>query len=203
MRFRTKVFTLFLIVAVLSAALIAAGERKKVTALFGDVRGVTTFPEQLSPEETLTMLNDYFGNTIEAVAKNAGHLNKFMGHGLMALLGALRDDEFQEKDAVQAALDMRDALKDLQDNWADSESRARDALARTGISIDTWLAIVGNIGSQQPMEFTAIGDSINLASRIEKPTRDRRVDILVSHYAYVAARGRFPFEQVAEISIKG
>jgi adenylate cyclase len=82
-------------------------QRKKVTALFADVRGFTSFSEQLSPEETVAMLNDYFEKMIEAVFKNAGHLNKFMGDGLMALFGALRDDEFQEEHAVQAALDMR------------------------------------------------------------------------------------------------
>ncbi|HEY5953091.1 MAG TPA: adenylate/guanylate cyclase domain-containing protein [Terrimicrobiaceae bacterium] len=180
-------------------------QRKKVTALFADVRGFTTFSEQLSPEESVAMLNDYFGKMIEAVFKNAGHLNKFMGDGLMALFGALRDDEFQEEHAVQAALDMRTGLKDLQERWANSESRASEAMAslRIGIGINTGLAIVGNIGSKQRMEFTAIGDSINLASRLEQATRDLGVDILVSEYSYVAARSRFPFEPAGEIPIKG
>ncbi len=180
-------------------------QRKKVTALFADVRGFTNFSEQLSPEETVAMLNDYFEKMIDAVFKNFGHLNKFMGDGLMALFGALRDDEFQEEHAVQAALDMRTALKDLQEKWATSESRARDALAslRIGIGINTGLAIVGNIGSKQRMEFTAIGDSINLASRLEQATRDRQVDILVSEFTYVATRSRFPFEPAGEISLKG
>ena len=180
-------------------------QRKKVTALFADVRGFTNFSEQLSPEETVAMLNDYFEKMIDAVFKNHGHLNKFMGDGLMALFGALRDDEFQEEHAVQAALDMRTALKDLQEKWATSESRARDALAslRIGIGINTGLAIVGNIGSKQRMEFTAIGDSINLASRLEQATRDRQVDILVSEFTYVATRSRFPFEAIGEISLKG
>ncbi|HEY5741594.1 MAG TPA: adenylate/guanylate cyclase domain-containing protein [Terrimicrobiaceae bacterium] len=179
--------------------------RRKVTALFADVRGFTNFSEQLSPEETVTMLNDYFEKMIEAVFKNTGHLNKFMGDGLMALFGALRDDEFQEEHAVQAALDMRKALKNLQEKWAHTESRARDALTslRIGIGVNTGLAIVGNIGSKQRMEFTAIGDSINLASRLEQATRERQVDILVSEYSYVAARSRFPFVPTGEISIKG
>jgi adenylate cyclase len=180
-------------------------QRKKVTALFADVRGFTHFSEQLSPEETVAMLNDYFEKMIDSVFKNFGHLNKFMGDGLMALFGALRDDEFQEEHAVQAALDMRTALTELQEKWATSESRARDALAslRIGIGINTGLAIVGNIGSKQRMEFTAIGDSINLASRLEQATRDRQVDILVSEFTYVATRSRFPFEPVGEISLKG
>jgi adenylate cyclase len=72
-----------------------------------------------------------------------------------------------------------------------------------GIGINTGLAIVGNIGSKQRMEFTAIGDSINLAARLEQATRDREVDILVSEYTYVAARSRFPFEPSGEIAIKG
>jgi adenylate cyclase len=180
-------------------------QRKKVTALFADVRGFTNFSEQLSPEETVAMLNDYFEKMIEAVFKNFGHLNKFMGDGLMALFGALRDDDFQEEHAVQAALDMRRALRELQDKWANSESRARDAMTslRIGIGVNTGLAIVGNIGSKQRMEFTAIGDSINLAARLEQATPGRGVDILVSEYTFVATRSRFPFEPVGEISLKG
>ena len=91
-------------------------QRKKVTALFADVRGFTNFSEQLSPEETVAMLNDYFEKMIEAVFKNFGHLNKFMGDGLMALFGALRDDEFQEEHAVQAALDMRPPSRNCRKN---------------------------------------------------------------------------------------
>ena len=180
-------------------------QRKKVTALFADVRGFTHFSEQLDPEETVAMLNDYFEKMIEAVFKNFGHLNKFMGDGLMALFGALREDEFQEAHAVQASLDMRSALRQLQEKWATSESRAREAMAslRIGIGINTGLAIVGNIGSKQRMEFTAIGDSINLAARLEQATPGRGVDILVSEYTYVATRSRFPFEPAGEISLKG
>ncbi len=151
------------------------------------------------------MLNDYFEKMIDAVFKNFGHLNKFMGDGLMALCGALRDDEFQEEHAVQAALDMRDALRKLQEKWSRSESRAREALAslRIEIGINTGLAIVGNIGSKQRMEFTAIGDVINLAARLERATPERAVDILASEYSYVATRSRFPFERAGEISLKG
>jgi adenylate cyclase len=72
-----------------------------------------------------------------------------------------------------------------------------------GIGINTDLAIVGNIGSKQRMEFTVIGDSINLAARLEQATRDREVDILVSEFTYVATRSRFPFEPAGEISLEG
>jgi len=156
--------------------------------------------QQLSPEETVTMLNEFFEQMIEAVFKNFGHLNRFMGAGLMAPFGALRDDEFQEEHAVQAALDMRTALNDLQERWVSSESEARDAM--TSLRINTGRAIVGNIGSKQRMEFTSIGESIKLASRHEGATRDRAVDILVSGYSDVAAPSRFPFEPIGEISIR-
>jgi adenylate cyclase len=157
----------------------------------------------MSPEQTVGMLNDYFEKMIEAVFKNNGHLNKFMGDGLMALFGALRDDDFQEEHAIQAALDMRAALADLQKSWAASETRQDLAALRIGIGINTGLAIVGNIGSKQRMEYTAIGDSVNLASRLEVATREQGVDILVSEYTYVAAQSRFPFAPTGEIPIKG
>ncbi len=150
------------------------------------------------------MLNDYFEQMIQAVLKNFGHMSKLMGDGLLTLFGALRDDENQEEYAVQSGLDIRKALKELQERWAGSKSRARDAMAslRIGVGINTGLAMVGNIGSKQHMEFTAIGDAINLGSRLEQATRDRDVDILVSGYSYVGARNRFPFEPAGEISIK-
>jgi len=181
-------------------------QRKKVTILFADVRGFTNMSEQSSPEETVAFLNQYFEKMIDAIFKNQGHLNKFMGDGLMALFGALRDDEFQEEHAVQAALDMRMVLAKLKSEWAVSEDAAQRNISslEIGIGINTGLAIVGNIGSKQRMEFTAIGDAVNLASRLEQATRDRAgVDILVSEYTFVAARSRFPFEPVGELALKG
>jgi adenylate cyclase len=181
-------------------------QRKKVTVLFADVRGFTNFSEQSSPEEIATFLNQYFEKMIEAIFKNSGHLNKFMGDGLMALFGALRDDDFQEEHAMQAAIDMRTALATLKSGWAESEQAAERtiSLLEIGIGINTGLAIVGNIGSKKRMEYTAIGDAVNLAARLEQSTRDYPgVDILVSEYTYVAVRSRFPFKPVAEIAVKG
>ena len=247
MRFQTRVFTLFLVMAILTSLIIAGfmyGPTKQIfmdlmrTNVLSIAATAAAMPDADSHNQIRTRadqdtptyqklesqlrrardanrrrdlyikyiyLNDYFEKMIEAVFKNVGHLNKFMGDGLMALFGALRDDDFQEEHAVQAALDMRTALKELQEKWAASESRARDALAslRIGIGINTGLAIVGNIGSKQRMEFTAIGDSINLAARLEQATRDGGVDILGSEYTYVATRSHFRFEPAGEISLKG
>ena len=181
-------------------------KRKKVTILFADVRGFTNMSEQSSPEQTVAFLNQYFEKMIEAIFLNQGHLNKFMGDGLMALFGALRDDDFQEEHAVQAAIDMRTVLAGLKAEWAASEDIAKRNISslEIGIGINTGLAIVGNIGSKQRMEFTAIGDAVNLAARLEQATRDRDgINILVSEYTFVAARSRFPFAPVGDIPIKG
>jgi adenylate cyclase len=183
-----------------------SSQRKKVTILFADVRGFTNFSEQSSPEQIASFLNKYFEEMIEAIFKNHGHLNKFMGDGLMALFGALRDDEFQEEHAVQAAIDMRTALAALKSGWAASEDAAERtiSLLEIGIGINTGLAVVGNIGSKKRMEYTAIGDAVNLAARLEQSTRDYPdVDILLSEYTYVATRSRFLFKPVAEINVKG
>ncbi len=136
----------------------------------------------------------------EAVFKNFGPLNRFMGDELMGSFGALRGGESQEEHAVRAALEMRTALNDLQARWVKSENEARDAM--TSLRINTGRAIVGKIGSKERMELISIGQSINLASRHQGATRDR-ADILVSGHSDVAARSRFPFEPIGQISIEG
>lgn len=179
------------------------GERKKITILFADVRGFTSLSERFSPEEIVDLLNTYFERMIEAIFRHQGYLNKFMGDGLMAVFGATREDPYQEEHAIRAALDMREALARLRDEWAARHPEHKVELA-IGIGINTGVAVVGNIGSRQKMEFTAIGDSVNLASRLESATKDfPDTDILVSEYTFVAVRSTFPFQSCGEVRVKG
>lgn len=174
-------------------------ERRKVTVLFADIRGFTTFSESMEPEELVLMLNEYFDRMIDAVFRNKGYLNKFIGDGLMAMFGAPVDDLRQEEHAVQAALDMCAEVERLQETF---RSHGAEEL-RVAIGINTGMAVVGNIGSERKMEYTAIGDAVNTASRLEATAKSLDLPIAVSEYTYVSVRNRFHFRKVGELELKG
>jgi adenylate cyclase len=175
------------------------GERRKITVLFADVRGFTSLSEKLPPENVFALLNDYFDKMIEEISKNHGMLNKFMGDGLMAVFGAIEEDLYQEENAIKAALGMRHVLEGMRERF----QIERQVDLKIGIGINTGVALVGNIGSNQRMEFTAIGDTVNLGSRLESATKEFNTDIIVSEYTYVAARTQFQFRSLGPLTIRG
>jgi len=175
------------------------GERRKITVLFSDIRNFTLLSEQLSPEKVVALLNDYFEAMVEIIFKYQGTLDKFIGDGMMVIFGAPEDDPYQEEHAIRAALDMSRELKRLCDKW----KFGREVSISIGIGINTGVAIVGNIGSHRHMEYTAIGDTVNLASRIESMTKGAGHSILVSDYTYVSVRSQFVFERIDNLTVKG
>jgi adenylate cyclase len=174
-------------------------ERRKVTVLFADVRGFTSLSESMSPEEIVGLLNEYFDKMIEAIFRHKGTLNKFLGDGFMAMFGAPADDPFQEEHAVRAALEMQDSVRGLREKF--ERYRVKDF--RIGIGINTGVAVVGNIGCNERMEYTAIGDTVNTASRLETKTKELNVGILVSEYTHVAVRTLFRFGKGEMLQVKG
>ena len=174
-------------------------ERRKVTVLFADVRGFTTLSENLSPEEIVSLLNEYFDRMIDAIFRYKGTLNKFLGDGFMAMFGAPADDPYQEEHAVRAALEMQRSVAALREKFR----RYHVADFRIGIGINTGVAVVGNIGCNQRMEYTAIGDTVNTASRLEARTKDLKVDTLISEYTHVAVRNLFRFSKGDLLQVKG
>ena len=174
-------------------------ERRKITVLFADVRGFTSLSESLSPEEIVGLLNEYFDKMIDAIFRNKGTLNKFLGDGFMAMFGAPADDPYQEEHAVRAALEMQESVRGLRESFR----RYRVPEFRIGIGINTGIAVVGNIGCDQRMEYTAIGDTVNTASRLESKTKELGVDILVSEYTHVAVRHLFRFAKGDFLQVKG
>ena len=175
------------------------GERRKITVLFCDVRNFTTLAETLAPEEVVGLLNEAFETMIDAVFKYQGMLDKFLGDGFMAIFGAPLDDSIQEEHAIRAALAMQAALLTLAGKW----QTERGIVFKMGIGINTGVAIVGNIGSRQRMEYTAIGDTVNLAARLEAATKELGTRILVSEYTYRAAAEKFLFQSLGVIHVKG
>jgi adenylate cyclase len=175
------------------------GERRKITVLFSDIRNFTALSEQLSPEDVVSLLNEYFEAMVDIIFRYNGMLDKFMGDGMMVIFGAPEDDPYQEEHAITAGLEMLRKLKLLCDKW----KHGRDLAISIGIGIHTGIAVVGNIGSQKHMEYTAIGDTVNLAYHIESLTKETGYSLLVSDYTFVSVRNQFAFKRIENLAIKG
>jgi adenylate cyclase len=175
-----------------------SGDRRRISVLFCDIRGFSTISERLQPEQVVRLLNDYFETMVDVVFKNRGTLDKFMGDGLMVIFGAPQDDPYQEEHALRAAVEMQHALQALRKKW-----RPEGIDIRVGIGIHSGPAVVGNIGSSRRMAYTAIGDTVNLASRLESATKELGVEILVSEYTYHAVRGSFQFREMGAVQVRG
>lgn len=175
------------------------GERRRITVLFADIRGFTGLSDRLDPEEVVLLLNEFFEKMVDAVFANRGTLDKFIGDGLMATFGTLTDDADQERHAVETAEMMCRALRSLDEKWK-HEGRAT---FRIGIGIHTGVAIVGNMGSEQRMDRTAVGKTVNIASRIEACNKDFGTTCLVSEATYEAVRDQFEFREAGTVTPRG
>jgi adenylate cyclase len=175
------------------------GERRKITILFSDIRNFSALSEQLSPEDVVSFLNEYFEAMVDIIFRYHGTLDKFMGDGMMVIFGAPEDDPFQEEHAILAGLEMLAKLREVGDRW----KQGRDMGISIGIGIHTGIAVVGNIGSQRHMEYTAIGDTVNLAYQIESLTKEAGYSLLVSDYTFVSVRNQFVFRRIDNLTVKG
>ncbi|MFN6486586.1 MULTISPECIES: GAF domain-containing protein [unclassified Nostoc] len=176
------------------------GERKEVTILFSDIRGYTTLTENLGAAEVVLLLNQYFETMVEAVFNYEGTLDKFIGDALMAVFGApLPLTENHAWRAVQSALDMRRRLEEFnQRRIIQAQPRIR-----IGIGISSGDVVSGNIGSRKRMDYTVIGDGVNLSSRLEAITKDYGCDIVLSEFTYQLCSDRIWVRQLDKIRVKG
>jgi adenylate cyclase len=157
---------------------VLGGKDQKVTVLFSDVRNFTSMSEALGARETVSMLNEYFERMVDVILSHRGVLDKFIGDAVMALFGVPFNGEHDADDAVKVANTMFVALREL------NAVRRRDGKAPLdiGVGISTGVVVVGNIGSPRRMEYTAIGDSVNLASRLESATKFYKAKIILSEF---------------------
>ena len=173
------------------------GESRQISVLFSDIRGFTTLCEKRTPQEIVDLLNRYFTMQVEVVFRHGGSLDKFIGDCIMAFWGAPLDDPEHARHAVEAALEMAEVLQRFK-----HELGEQNADFDVGIGIHSGPAVVGLIGSQQRREYTAIGDTVNLASRIEGLTKGVS-RILVSSDTMKLCKDAFDFQLFGSYKVKG
>ncbi len=180
-----------------SAVAHLGGTRREVAVLFVDIRGFTTISETLEPEQVVEVLNEYLDVTSKAIARHQGMLDKFIGDAAMAVFNAPADLEDYVFKAVCAADDMLKQAEALEEKLKERFGHS----VQFGVGINSGPAIVGNIGSEERMDYTAVGDTVNTASRLEGMAG--RGEILLGEAVYEAVKDRIEAEPVGELELKG
>ncbi len=175
------------------------GESLKVTILFTDIRSFTSISELMDPQQLVALLNEYFTEMVGIVMQEDGVVDKYIGDAIMAVFGAPVPKANDAVNAVRAAVRMRRALVDLNVRL---EARGIPAL-HTGIGIHTGEVVAGNIGSEKRMEYTVIGDAVNLASRLETSTKELGVHVLISEDTFALTEHVALVRPVRKITVKG
>jgi adenylate cyclase len=175
------------------------GDRREMTVLFSDIRGFTSVSERGQPEEIVRQLNEYFTLMVTVLFRHRGTLDKFVGDMVMALFGAPVEDPDHADHAVAAAIDMNRELASLNRRWS-AEGRPRLDI---GIGINTGEMVAGNIGSEQIMSYTVIGDAVNLGARLESLTKEYGTGIIISAATRAQLKGAYPMRPLGEVTVKG
>ena len=175
------------------------GESLRVTVLFTDIRSFTTISERMDPQQLVALLNEYFTEMVGIVMQEDGVVDKYIGDAIMAVFGAPVPKTVDAVNAVRAAVRMRSALANLNRRL---EARGAPTL-RTGIGIHTGDVVAGNIGSEKRMEYTVIGDAVNVAARLETSTKDLGANILISDDTFELTKEVVDARRIGEIVVKG
>lgn len=175
------------------------GERREITILFCDIRGFTGLSEGLEPEALVDVLHDFLNPMSDIIVQYGGTIDKYIGDAIMALFGAPLSLEDHAARACRTALAMTAALKRLDREW---EAGGRPPL-RVGVGLNTGVAAVGNMGSDRLFDYTAIGDNVNLASRLEGLNKYYGTDILISAPTAQALNDQFILQEVDLVQVKG
>lgn len=173
------------------------GENQTVTVLFSDIRGFTRMSEHMEPHAVVELLNEYFTEMTDAIFDSGGTLDKYLGDGIMALYGAPIPKADDALRAAKTAMEMQRSLAALNREW---ESKGQQPL-RMGVGINTGTVTAGNIGSTKRMDYTVIGDAVNLASRLCSNAAPGQ--ILVSDSTYLQLNGRIQGRRLDPIRVKG
>ncbi|HEY2367683.1 MAG TPA: adenylate/guanylate cyclase domain-containing protein [Polyangiaceae bacterium] len=175
------------------------GETLTATILFSDIRSFTSISEKMDAKSLVALLNEYFTEMVDVVIKEDGVVDKYIGDAIMAVFGAPVTKKDDAIHAVRAAIGMREALAKLN---VKLKERGMTPL-KTGIGVHTGEVVAGNIGSEKRMEYTVIGDAVNLASRLESSTKELGTPVLISEDTYALVKDHVDARAVKEITVKG
>ncbi|MCK4523286.1 adenylate/guanylate cyclase domain-containing protein, partial [candidate division WOR-3 bacterium] len=175
------------------------GERMHVSVMFADIMGFTTMSEKMSPEDVVNILNTYLSQMTDSVFRFDGTLDKFIGDCVMAVFGAPMYLENPSLNAVKSAIDIQKAVNKLN---LQRRSNGLDAI-NVGIGINTGTAVVGNIGSSQRLDYTVIGDNVNLASRLQSAANNMNIPIIVSKSVIGETGDKIRYREMEAIMVKG
>ena len=173
------------------------GEKRYATFLFTDVRGFTSLSESLEPEEVTYIMNKALTAQQSAVQKHGGMVDKYIGDAMMAIFNAPLDLEQHENKAIDCALDIQKNMEVLNDELVEKGIKP----VAIGIGINTGYAVIGNMGSEQRFDYTAIGDAVNTGARLESGTKDAGVDLLIGYNT--AIKSDYTLKKLEPIAAKG
>jgi adenylate cyclase len=182
-------------------ALVFGGERRHLTVLFTDLRDFTTYSEEHEPEEIVEILREYLTAMVDIIFKHGGTVDKFIGDSILGIFGAPIHYPDHAARACQAAFEMAEQLRVLQERW---EAEQKTPL-RMGIGVSTGEVVVGNLGSEQRFDYTVIGDAVNLGARLESANKDfpTQHHIIISESTYQEAKEILEVNPLGEVVVKG
>ena len=177
------------------------GENRTVTIIFTDIRNFTTLSEAETSDQVVEWLNDYFARMNEIVERHGGHINKYIGDGLMIVFGAPvdRGDAAEARAAVECGLEMLDEVERMNDAWKGSGR----PVVKIGCGIHTGMATCGVVGAERRLEYTVIGDTVNLSARLESTTKELGVTILISESTATLVANDYDVRPMGEVKVKG
>jgi class 3 adenylate cyclase len=176
------------------------GQMIESTVLFSDIRGFTAMTEQMAPDALLALLNRYFDVMSEVIVDHGGFVNKFGGDSLLAVFGTpLNPTDDHPRRAVEAAQALLAALE----TFNQQQVTRNEPTVRIGVGIASGRVVVGNVGSSERLEYTVIGDAVNLASRLEAMTKHEDATVLLSGKTAAAVEGTMPLSPIGHVSVRG
>tara|TARA_Y100001954_G_C15685832_1_gene540183 strand:- start:156 stop:1064 length:909 start_codon:yes stop_codon:yes gene_type:complete len=175
------------------------GKMQKASVLFSDIRAFTQISAEIGPQETVSMLNDYFSTMVEVISEHGGMLDKYIGDALMAVFGVpyLQHDDANR--ALVSGLRMLDGLERFNRTWVPKGNKP----IKIGIGLNTDLVLSGNIGSPKRMDFTVIGDGVNVAAKLEAANKFYGTKMLITEFTKAALTEDVPLREVDRVLVKG